>query len=281
MELRSISVLFSIIIGLSISHTNAKADGPHVDADVVDLTQAATRWSPELVGGQWGWRLTKYKVLSGAFKINGQTLLLLSAPARSAADSVLWDPLTGTGTHLNQDEWKSFFAMHEKDRVQTWMRPIRLQGGKVLQTRGWSLHCQALPFQYYEIIDSKNRVLNSVYIVHKLHDSKRVKYFICPESDSAQEHYMDVSWLMDFDFVAELRDGTLLFYSAWSSSELPIIRLDGILKQRTTLEGLVFVMSAAEINGDFKPADNDFDMYNSFIKILLKRLASKEVLELP
>ncbi len=288
MNLRSLAVLLCVIIGLPISHIDAKADGPHVDAGVGNLTQDATRWSSELGGGQWGWRLTKYNVITGAYKIDGQTLLSLSA---TATDSVLWNPLTGKGRHLNQDEWKRINIMHEKERIQTWMNPIRLQEGRMLKTRGWALHCQAIPFKYYEIINSNNIAYRASYIVRKLEQKERIKYFTCPEADTMQEHYMDINWLMDIDFVAELSDGTFLFSNSGytptfeSPSKPPIIRLlirlDGTLKQHTTLGGLILVIDAAEINGDFKPGDDDFDMYNSFTKLFLKQLEGTQVIETP
>lgn len=109
-------MLFCAAASLVVASFPAQAADGSADLGISDLTQNATIWSPELAGGQWGWRLTKYKYIGAAYKFNGETIFFLQDKITGNSGSLLWDPLKGTGIYLNPGETKKFWSYHVNDR---------------------------------------------------------------------------------------------------------------------------------------------------------------------
>lgn len=113
-------------------------------------------------------------------------------------------------------------------------------------------------------MDSDRQTVAAFYIVRKLENPVKTRYFVCPEAGTPVEHNVEVKFVLDFNFIANLSDDSLLFGSETKSRGLLILRLDRSLRQRSTLGGKVFVLNAASINDNLKPADNDAAFYHSF-----------------
>ncbi len=270
----TITFICALIISLAGPCPGVQASNPATNGGSNDGVQSTTAWSTELVGGLWGWHLAKYKGFENAYRIDGQTLLLLGADIKET-DNVLWNPLTGMRLHLDHDEELRFLSRHKNDRLTSYIyiSPIHLQGGRTLQAMpspGQNLFCHSLSFRYYDVFDKHHGVLGAFYIVRKLDRARTIKYFVCPEAEQWQEHFMKIEFIMDMDCFVTLGDGTLLFLNISDSDGLTIIRLDQNLKQHTTLGGRVFVADAATINHKLHPEENDFDMYKEFMSIFLK-----------
>jgi hypothetical protein len=132
-----ITVLWALVgLGITLSCEAATGSGGETASDAI---QSATKWSTELVANQWAWRLTKYRELWAAYKIDGQTSLLLSSDPtilqtkRIFTDSVLWNLLTGEGRHFSADELEQFRAAYENQQVSTWNSTLHLSGGRTLK----------------------------------------------------------------------------------------------------------------------------------------------------
>ena len=199
MKSKALLVLFSALMTLAMALTDTKAaDLPVGDSDAVNnMTEKATIWSPELVGGQWGWRLTKYRYFELAYKINDQTLLLLSTD-ENHTDNVLWNPLTGTGRHLDQEEFKKFFYKYKNDRLLYSLFPVlddpsknekftpvlyqqKLLYGRNIQrfiSPGQNFYCSSIFYSYYGVYDKSSRLIKTFYVLEKLDHPKNFKYFL-------------------------------------------------------------------------------------------------------
>jgi hypothetical protein len=215
MKSKALLVLFSALMTLAMALTDTKAaDLPVGDSDAVNnMTEKATIWSPELVGGQWGWRLTKYRYIDQAYKINGQTLLLLSTDINNT-DNVLWNPLTGTGRHLDQGEYKRFWyerkndmllhnlfpvlaAPSSNDKVIPGLYPAKLFAGRKIQlfgSPGQYFNCGIIFYSYYGVYDKSSRLIKTFYVLEKLEHPKDFKYFVCPEAETKQEKHIKIKF---------------------------------------------------------------------------------------
>jgi hypothetical protein len=290
MKLRLVLALVCAITGLAVTHLNAKADDPLADGGSNDPRQRATTWSKELAGGQWGWRITEYKIFEAIYSIDGQTVVLLSKE-KDSADSLLWNPMTGTARHFDHAEFAKFQSDHARDLLSSYIFPnqgqfrrfsVPLLNGRLLQSfrsPGQPYSCHAILFQYYETSAYHSNQKSMFYIVRTLKRPELVKYFTCREAEVAKEHRMTVDFVMDFNVAAELPDRTLLFFSMGDADELIIIRLDQTLSQRSSLGGRVCVVDAEAINNDLTSESDDFGMYTSFREIFMKKLASSTNLE--
>jgi len=231
----------------------------------------------ELVGNQWGWHITHYKGISGAFKINGNTVLLLSA---TEGDYVVWNPLTGDVHHLDGAGFDAFWSAHKNARVFFGL-PMKLYDGRTIDyfpSPGQTFSCHSTFFQYYRVFDQAHHLVRAFYVVSKLEHPEETLYHVCSEIGLPDRHIM-IDYDTTVDFNIDLPDGSLLFFDG-SVNALNILRLDRTYQQHTTLDGRMFVLDADAINNALRSAYvNDpqfrYDVFLKQIKAVENELGPK------
>ncbi len=180
MRVTALAVFMAIT---SVTHAVAQ----QVSGNVTGLNEDLTKWSPELVGRQWGWRLTRYKSFDASFKIDGEVYLMLSADIKTT-DNVIWDPLTGLGRHFDHDQWVEFTDMHREDLFSGILsigQHAAMSDGRIMEVSpapGVGMPSCSQNFNgYYNIYDSSRRLLRSFYVVERVVDPLSVRYHICIE----------------------------------------------------------------------------------------------------
>ena len=299
---RSFLISFCAAVSLAVASPAAQAADPFADPGIGDLTQNATIWSPELAGGQWGWVLNKYNIFYDNYKINNNIYFLFSTnlffkDIPPNTEGVLWNPLTGDGSHFKGAEIDKFQKKYADKRiiiVITENIKFPLSNGRYVTTslyRNSFLRCGAIQFQEYKIFDKKDNFIEGFYIVHKLDSPENIKLAVCREAEDPEIHPTKVYFATDFDLIGELSDGTLMFSDLAStigdsarSNALLIIRLDQNFKPHTTLGDHVFVVDAAAINNKLNLrhlSDSDLDIYNTFVNAFLAAVPAAKVTETP
>jgi hypothetical protein len=267
---------FAMLIAIA---SPAPAIAQHTPGGNTELTEDLAKGSPELMGDQWGWRLTRYKEFQASFKINGRTLVMLSTDLQ-LTDDVIWDPLTGLGRYLDHDQSIKFIEAHRQDMFDGIYSPGQgtvISGDRTIEA--WPApgvgnpSCTPNFYEYFNVYDSSHRLLRSFYVVEKLADPQSIKYHICNEGSRG---HVDTTPKVTIEFdtglttIHSLSDRTLLFTNT-DKYGTTIVRLDKNQQQLTSVGGLVFVLDAAGINSELEPAGEIQDptfRYNIFFKAI-------------
>jgi hypothetical protein len=273
MKLNYFWIRICVLGALIAIASTAKAVGQQVDMPGIGLLPNLTKWSPELVGGQWGWRLTKYKSLEDVYNIDGRTIVQLSTD-QSSTDNVVWDPLTGGGDHLDHEASVRFIQEHGKDIQPAIIAngPIKISGARVIVAEpsyGNIGTCSPNFAWYYSVYDSSHRLLRSFYVVEKLvHPIVTMKLTCVGGRPMTVEYKVHFEYDNELTWFADLQDGTIMFIRM-DENGTTIVRLDKSVQQHTSVSGRVFILDAAPINVRLRSLDRFEDArfrYPIFLK---------------
>jgi hypothetical protein len=255
-NLQSGALRVSALALLTVIAPVTQAVAQHGGSDLTGLTEDLTKLSPELAGGRWGWRLTRYPDVGYSIKIAGRVYLVLSTDPKKN-ENIIWDPLTGLGRDIDHAQWASLIEEHRQDSSTG----ILFLGQFKAIPNNRTLRYEPAPgvgmpscspnfYGYFAVHDSSQKLLRSFYVVVKISDPLSVRYHICIEGSGGYEM---VKPRVTIDFESEqiwsyaLADGTLLFVTG-DKYGTTIVRLDDNLQQHTSVDGRVFVLNAADIN---------------------------------
>jgi hypothetical protein len=267
LDLQSAAMRVSALVVFMAIVSSTHATAQRGDADNAGFTEDLTKRSPELVGNQWGWELTRYWNFAGWYKIGGRVLIMLATDL-NLTDNVLWDPLTGLGRHFDHDQWVQFTEAHRQDRslgLLSTGQGLDLPANRtaiVQAAPGAGMpSCSPNFSQYFNVYNSSHDILRSFYVVSKIADPLSVRYRICIEgSRDSIDTKPDITIKFDtqgnLTFIDALPDGTLLFLNlhlmSRSRNEATIVRLDNDLQQYTSVGGRMFILDAAGINAEIE-----------------------------
>jgi hypothetical protein len=254
-SLQHVAMRVSAFAALMVFAPVTQAIAQQDNGGVTGLEEDLTKLSPELARDQWGWHLTRYWEFAGSYKIDGQPFLMLSMDL-SLTDNVLWDPLTGFGSHLDHKQWVQFTAAHRQDKFVDVLAPG--QGLDLSRNRtvidqpapGVGMpSCGPIFNDFFEVYESSHNLLRSFYAVAKVVDPLSVKYHICIEGGGYVDTKPDIEieFATGLTFIGSLTDSTLLIVAV-SKSDATVVRLDRGLQQHTSVGGRLFVLDAAGIN---------------------------------
>jgi hypothetical protein len=266
-------IVFAVIFGC----TDAAAQRREVNSSLV--TENLTELSPELIGNQWGWHLTRYRGLDGLYKIEGRTFLMLSTDF-NLMDNVIWDPLTGLGRHFDHDPWVQFTEAYRQEGSSGLLaigQGLELPGNRTAIVRaapGVGMPSCGPNFnQYFDVYDASRNLLRSFYVVTKIVDPLSVKYHICIEG-SGRHVDTKPNITIEYDagilYMGILSDGTMVFMDS-NKNGTTIVRLDNELQQHTSIGGRMFVLDAAGINAELGPSPDIQDpafRYRVFLRAI-------------
>jgi hypothetical protein len=236
-------------------------------------SQMLLKWSPELVGNQWGWLLTKYRYYEDSYKMDDRIFLMLSSTI-DPTDNVLWDPLTGRGIHLDTQEYVQFHEKHKNDR-NTPLHQFPMYGSRNLESKtspGVPM-CFTMFDNYFALSDSaSSRIIRAFYVARRMDHPETKKYPVCFDGQSTKTRSIKVEFEeVGYQGFIPLPDGSMIFLSLFERG-LVVIRLDENGQQYTSLGRSILTLDAATIDTDLRTTPGSYSdpavRYNIFLRAI-------------